>query len=91
MLIISSYSDDRRLLNSSDESDASDDMDNSSDDNNALDDIDMALNFSCLSIDDTKGRCLLISKGQNSRSLFFDAEMCHCHCDVSNMHKWTLF
>ena len=22
---------------------------------------------------------------------FFDAERCRCHCDVSNMHKCTLF
>ena len=60
MLIVSSDSDDRRLLGSSDESDALDDMDNSSNDNNASDDIDRALNFFCLSIGDTKGRCLLI-------------------------------
>ena len=94
MLIVSSDSDDRRLLDSSDESDASDDMDNSSDDNNASDDIDMALNFFCLSIGDTKGRCLLIGKGRNFKSLFFDAETCHCHCDVSKhaqMNKCTLF
>ena len=45
MLIVSCDSDDRRLLDSSDESDASDDMDNSSDGNNASDNIDMALNF----------------------------------------------
>ena len=91
MLIVSSDSDDQRLLDSSDKSDASDDMDNSSDDNNASDDIDMALNIFCLSIGDTKGRCLLIGKGRNFKSLFFDAEMCQCHCDVSNMHKCTLF
>ena len=66
-------------------------MDNSSDDNNASDDIDMALNFFCLSISDTKGRCLLIGKGRNFKNLFFDAKMCRCHCDVSNMHKCTLF
>ena len=66
-------------------------MDNSSDDNNASGNIDMALNFFCLSIGDTKGRCLLIGKGRNFKSVFFDAEMCHCHCDVSNMHKCTLF
>ena len=70
MLIVSSDSDDRRLLDSSDESDASDNMDNSSDDNNASDDIDMALNFFCLSIGDTKGRCLLIGKGRSFKSLF---------------------
>ena len=89
MLIVSFDSDDRRLLDSSDESDASDDMDNSSDDNNASDDIDMALNFFCLSIGDTKGRCLLI-KGRNFKSLFFDAEMCHCHSvtcqNITNAH-----
>ena len=54
MLIVSSDSDDRRLLDSSDESNTSDDMDNSSDDNNASDEIDMALNFFCLSIGDTR-------------------------------------
>ena len=90
MLIVSSDSDDRRLLDSSEESDASDDI-NDSDEIDASDNIDVALNFFCLSIGDTKGRCLVIGKGRNFKSLFFDAERRHCHCDVSNMHKWTLF
>ena len=59
MLIVSSDSDDRRLLDSSDESDASDDI-NDSDEIDASDNIDVALNFLCLSIGDTKGRCLVI-------------------------------
>ena len=59
MLIISSDSDDRRLLDSSDKSDALDDI-NDSDEIDASDNIDMALNFFCVSIGDTKGRCLVI-------------------------------
>ena len=59
MLIVSSDSDDRRLLDSSDESDASDDMDNSSDDNNASDDIDMAFELLVFVYWRQKGKMLI--------------------------------